>query len=353
MSTTVRSYELDVPAFFDPSKVEEVRSVAYESRMAEAIEWAGRHNIRPAAQDHTRIAFMPIDAQLTFCNPAGALFVGGRSGRGALDDTVRTAQFIYRNLRVLTRVIPTLDTHTAFQIFHPIFWVDDQGRHPAPATLITLDEVKSGRWSVNPAMAWSVLGDAAKYSYLRQYTLHYVETLTAGGKYPLMIWPHHAMLGDIHHALMPMLQEAVFFHGVARASQPDYRVKGGNPLTENYSVLAPEVLNDQHQRAIAQRSSKFLETLLNYDALVIAGQAKSHCVAWTIADLLGGIQAQDPALARKVYLVEDLTSPVVIPGVIDFSDMADQAFQKFADAGMHIVRSTDPIESWPGIELKA
>jgi hypothetical protein len=29
--------------------------------------------------------------------------------------------------------------------------------------------------------------------------------------------------------------------------------------------------------------------------------------------------------------------------------MADEAFRKFADAGMHVVRSTDAIETWPGV----
>jgi len=29
---------------------------------------------------------------------------------------------------------------------------------------------------------------------------------------------------------------------------------------------------------------------------------------------------------EKVYLLEDCTSPVVIPGVIDYTDLADAAF---------------------------
>ncbi|HEY9295991.1 MAG TPA: isochorismatase, partial [Phormidium sp.] len=58
------------------------------------------------------------------------------------------------------------------------------------------------------------------------------------------------------------------------------------------------------------------------------------------------ILAQDPKLAKKVYLLEDCTSPVVVPGVIDFTEQADAAFQKFADAGMHIVKSTDAIANW-------
>jgi hypothetical protein len=36
---------------------------------------------------------------------------------------------------------------------------------------------------------------------------------------------------------------------------------------------------------------------------------------------------------------------------VDFTTQADAALQKFADAGMHLVKSTDPIASWPGIRL--
>jgi nicotinamidase-related amidase len=61
--------------------------------------------------------------------------------------------------------------------------------------------------------------------------------------------------------------------------------------------------------------------------------------------------ARDRKLVEKVYLLEDCTSPVVIPGVMDYTDPADAAFRRFADAGMHVVRSTDPINTWPGIKL--
>jgi nicotinamidase-related amidase len=99
---------------------------------------------------------------------------------------------------------------------------------------------------------------------------------------------------------------------------------------------------------IAEKNVGLIYKLLNFDAVIIAGQAKSHCVAWTIEDLLDEIFVVDRKLAGKVYLLEDCTSPVVIPDVIDYTAPADEAFQKFADAGMHIVSSTDPIVSWPG-----
>jgi nicotinamidase-related amidase len=55
---------------------------------------------------------------------------------------------------------------------------------------------------------------------------------------------------------------------------------------------------------------------------------------------------QDPSLVEKVFLLEDCTSPVVIPDVVDFTDQADEAFERFEDAGMHIVQSTDDMNDW-------
>jgi nicotinamidase-related amidase len=154
------------------------------------------------------------------------------------------------------------------------------------------------------------------------------------------------MLGGIGHALVPAVEEAIFFHSVARSSQPSFQVKGSNPLTEHYSMLGPEVTTGPDGEPIAEKNHALLDELLEFDAVVIAGQAKSHCVAWTIDDLLAGI---DPALVGKVHLLEDCTSPVVVPGVVDYTDEADAAFRRFEAAGMHVVRSTDPVESWPGI----
>ena len=89
-----------------------------------------------------------------------------------------------------------------------------------------------------------------------------------------------------------------------------------------------------------------IEKLLDFDAVLIAGQSKSHCVAWTIDDLLKEIRDKEEALAQKVYLLEDCTSPVVVPGVVDFTAEADAAFARFAEAGMHLVKSTEPMEEW-------
>lgn len=346
---TKSKYELPIPAHFDPVKVGEVWRVLYEERAKEAAVWAKLYNLKHVGTDKFRICLMPIDCQNTFCIPGYELFVGGRSGTGAVDDNQRLAEFIYRNLGVITEIAPTMDTHMLMQIFHAIYLVNDRGEHPAPYSLIKLDDIENGVWRVNPAVAYSVYG--GDYAFLQRHLLHYARSLKAGGKYDLTVWPYHAMLGGISHALAAAIEEACFFHAVARSAQTRFEIKGGNPLFENYSVLRGEVLDGPSGEALGQKNTRFIKKLLSFDAVVIAGQAKSHCVAWTIDDLLREIAFVDHKLAEKVYLLEDCTSPVVVPNVIDYTVQADAAFQRFDGAGMHVVRSTEPIESWPGIKL--
>ena len=334
--------QLPTPDYFDTKKVSEVWRVPYQERAAKAKEWAEKYSIQPAASDKNQICLLIIDAQNTFCLPEFELFVGGRSGSGAVDDNLRLCEFIYRNLNAITTIAPTMDTHTAMQIFHPIFWINEAGEHPLPAaTSITLEDVQQGIWKVNPAVAHSIA--AGNYSALQKHALHYVQKLSEDGKYPLTIWPYHSMLGGIGHALVSAVEEAIFFHSIARNSQALFEIKGGNPLTENYSVLRPEVLDGPDGNSIAQKNASFIDKLLGFDAIIIAGQAKSHCVAWTIDDLLTEILARDRKLAKQVYLLEDCTSPVVVPGVVDFTEQADAAFQRFAAAGMNVVKSTQLI----------
>ena len=91
-----------------------------------------------------------------------------------------------------------------FQIFHPAWWVDEQGKHPAPLTPIFHDEVrKPGKWS---AVAPPEGEPRVRAS-----------SLEATGKYVLTVWPYHTLLGGLSHALVPAMMEAALFHAAARA----------------------------------------------------------------------------------------------------------------------------------------
>jgi nicotinamidase-related amidase len=319
--------ELPLPPHWAPERVELVWQVDYERRAAEAEAWARQYGIRPARDDARRICLLAIDVQNTFCTPGFELFVPG-----APDDNRRLCELVYRNLGAITEVVATLDTHHAAQIFHAAWLVDDAGRHPQPYTVISVDDVERGRWrAADPA--------------LQEHLRHYVRALETTGRFQLTVWPYHAMLGGIGHALVSAVEEALFFHAVARETSPSFRLKGDNPLTEHYSALGPEVIAGARGEEIGRRDEALIERLLGFDAVAVAGQAKSHCVAWTVDDLISHV----PEIAQRLYLLEDCTSPVVVPGAVDFTAEAEQAFARFAKAGAHLVRSTEPLARWPGL----
>jgi nicotinamidase-related amidase len=266
---------------------------------------------------------------------------GRKVGHGAVEDSRRLCSFVYRNLAAITEVVVTLDTHQAFQIFHAPFLADADERHPDPYTLVTAVDVSEGRWTVDgeAAHALGLDPDAAA-----EHLAAYVAALAAGGKYELTVWPFHAMLGGVGHALVSAIEEAFFFHAIARRAPTRFEIKGFAPLTEHYSVLGPEVLRGSRGEQLGERNTALVEHLRGFDAVLVAGQAKSHCVAWTVADLLDDA----PELGPRLYLLDDCTSPVVVPGVVDYTDDADRAFAAFAERGAHVVSSTEPIAAWPG-----
>jgi nicotinamidase-related amidase len=341
--------ELPIPPHFDPSRVGAVWRVAYEERAGEAREWAAAHALMPAARDSFRLCLLAVDVQNTFCIPDFELFVAGRSGHGAVDDSRRLAEFVYRNLGSISQILPSLDTHQAMQVFHAIWLVDEHGNHPGPYTLVSAEDVEAGRYRVNPAVAEALELDP---DYADRHLSYYTRRLARGGKYDLTIWPYHAMLGSIGHALVSAVDEAIFFHTIARSSQPAFQVKGDRPLTEHYSMLGPEVTEGPNGEHLGEKNRELIDRLLTFDAVAVAGQAKSHCLAWTVDDLLDDDEVRE-RLAERTYLLEDCTSPVVVPGAIDYTDEADVAFARYTAAGMHVVRSTDPIETWPGIAERA
>jgi len=321
---------------------------------AKAMSWRKQHDIQPSGTDKVNVHVLAIDMQKDFCFPNGTLYVAGQSGTGAMDDNMRAAEFIYRNLPVISHITTTFDTHFAFQIFFAPFWQDENGDPLQPFRTITTKDIREGKARPNPAMAqWMSSGN---YPWLRRQVEYYCEELERAGKYVLYLWPPHCILGGGGHPLVGIFHEARMFHNFARVAQSSGEIKGTNPLTENYSVLRPEVLNRFDGKPLDQKNTRFYETLATADVVPILGQAGSHCVKFTIEDLLNELLTRPGGdkLVQKVYIVEDIMSSVVVrdpQGKVldDFTPFTSEALDKFRSLGAHTVKSTDPITDWPGV----
>jgi nicotinamidase-related amidase len=303
------------PDFYDPRRIGQLfyPDVATIAVQAEAA------GLPPAEEDTTQVLLLIIDMQVDFCHAGGALYVPG-----ALDDLRRLIEFIYTHAERISHITCSLDSHYPFQIFHPAWWVDAHGKHPAPFTIISAEEVEQGRWRPLFKPEWSS---------------QYVQRLQEDAKKQLTIWPYHVPIGGVGNALDPELWSAVFWHSLARKSQPTWWTKGSIPQTEHYSILKPEIETpDEPQGTL---STGFVRALAEYDALLIAGEAESHCVLETAEDLVEAFQGRPDQLS-KIHILQDCTSPVRHPEV-DFHAMAQQRFSEYEKVGLRFINSTDPL----------
>lgn len=303
------------PSFYDPSRIGTLHYPDVATIAAEATN-AG---LKPAVEDKEDVHLVIIDMQVDFCHEKGSLYVPG-----AIGDIQRTIEFIYNNAERISNITCSLDSHLPHQIFHPAWWADEAGNHPAPFTLITYDDIKQGKWRPLVAPVQST---------------NYVKQLEQDAKKKLTIWPYHVMIGSIGNALDPELFTAVLYHSIARKTQPTWLTKGSIPLTEHYSIIQPEVPVSNHP--MGGKNKPFLDTLAKADVVVIAGEAESHCVLETVEDLVEDFSNQPEAL-QKIYFLRDCTSPVLHPDV-DFHAIAQARFADFAKQGVNFIDSTDKL----------
>lgn len=275
------------------------------------LKMANDEQMTPAKQNPERVLFLGIDVQQDFMDN-GALGVPGAHG-----DVERMTKFIYDNMDKISNIAVSIDTHTPHQIFHPCWWVDENGNNPAPYTAITLADLDAGKWK--PVIA-------------PKESREYVKHLEQDGKKTLVVWSYHCIQGTDGGALENQFANMIYFHSVAKKSVVRRLVKGTDPLSEMYGIIKPEYDTKNYINI------DFLNSLESYDKIVIAGEAKSHCVLETIKQILEYF-ASRPEITRKIYILSDCMSS--IPG---FEQTTDDAFNNFVSVyGVNIVKSTDSI----------
>lgn len=304
------------PDFYAANRVGEL----YSPNSLMAIAAGAAAGEKPASDDPRRLILMLVDPQIDFIHRAGALSVPG-----AVEDTRRTIEWIYRNLSRITTIAASLDSHYPNQIFFPSWWMDARGQHPDPFTPVTSRDLDKGLLRPLYETAWSI---------------EYAHRLESDAKKQLMIWPYHTLLGTPGHAITPALYEAIVFHAAARRSQPRFVLKGAIAKTEFYSLLEPEVAVPEDP--MGRLNEAFLGELLSYDSIYIAGQAKSHCVLETVASIARRYGDRPEVMAR-LRILKDCTSSVAHPE-IDFEALANEAFERFARKGVRLVTSADPLD---------
>lgn len=224
-----------------------------------------------------------VDPQNDFCDPRGALFIPG-----AEEDMKRLASHLAFQGDQIDHVVVSLDSHHTFDIAHPAFWMDAEGMNPPPFTVITRENLAQYRPS--------------REDLYGEWGTYYVRELERLGRYQLMIWPEHCLVGSWGHCIYPDLFRELQHWERRKRKQVQFILKGMSPKTEHYSVFHAEVEDREDEKTLLHQ--ELLTLFLRYRTVYVAGEASSHCVRSTVEDLAEYLEPS------RMVLLENAMSPV-------------------------------------------
>jgi nicotinamidase-related amidase len=260
-----------------------------------------------------KIHLLSIDPQNDFVLPTGALSVPG-----AEDDMKRLAKFVKKNIKRIDDIHVTLDSHQPLHIAHPISWVNSNGEHPDPFTLISVDDVEGGTWMC----AWDA-----------NWGLEYVKNLAVNGRYVLCIWPPHCLIGTTGSSIYEEFHDSIREWAEERTKIINYVPKGSNCRTEHYSAVKADVLVPSDPTT--QLNGGIIGVLQNpeIEDILISGEALSHCVKNTVEDIADNFGEEN---IKKFVLLEDTCS-----NVAGFEGLGEQFVKEMSVRGMRVTTTED------------
>jgi nicotinamidase/pyrazinamidase len=312
-----------------------------------------------------------IDPQNDF-HEGGSLAVPG-----AKADSARIAKFITNSSDKINKIFVSLDTHTPNHIGHPGYWrtmdsTDENPVEPGAWTIFSVNGDNIVGTVYNPITQEVISKNnytpkrnkfettVEQYNKRVAFTKMYIETVpTLGGglKGPALIWPTHCIEGSPGHAVNENLKRAldIFNGGIGSTDgRVEYHIKGQNELVEMYSIFQAEipmetfdnVTSDNmnlyysgdkdlktsskiNQRDTDREDGAYLQTSFNEELfksltedgnpIVICGEALSHCVNWSLRDLIANIlkknttnyaNGNNKLVPGQVILLANCSSPV-------------------------------------------
>lgn len=277
-----------------------------------------------------KVKLFIIDPQNDFMgNAAGTPLTDGKFKaalpvKNAVTDMQRLCAMIKRIGSKLEDISVTLDSHRPIDVAHAPMWQDEHGKMLQEWTMISSANLISGKYR-------------PRRNSLRQRMIDYTLDLEKHGKYMLILWPTHCLIGTWGHNVYAPLMETLIEWQQKEFALVNFITKGSNPFTEHYGGLMAEVRDPEDQST--QLNMEIIRSLQDADIIGICGEASSHCVKATVEQIVEFI---GDTHFHKIHLITDCMSPVPQqPSTPDFPAIASDFLQQMAGRGLHLTKSTD------------
>lgn len=227
-----------------------------------------------------KTALFIIDPQNDFASKGGNLFIPG-----ADKDMARLGNFIIVNQNEIDNIFVSLDTHDVNDIGHPGFWKNQKGELPQPFSRITYKDFKDEKW-------------VPRNKIYFKYAKKYLNQLDKNNESHI-IWPIHCIDGHWGNAIVDNVGTALIIWSNKKETTFKTIRKGKFKFSEFHGVFKPHVQIKEFSDS--NFNENLFEDLNSYDRILIAGEAKSHCVAETINQMM----EKDSSIMKKVIILED------------------------------------------------
>jgi nicotinamidase-related amidase len=276
-----------------------------------------------------RIHALIIDPQNDFCDLPEAYTpqdpLGGDERlrpqlpvAGSHADMLRLSEMLHRGARGISDISVTLDSHHRIGIERPGFWMTGDGGAVAPFTPITAQSVRAGQF-------------VPRMPYALPRVLSYLDALEAAGRYTLMVWTTHCVIGSWGQTVHADVQRACNQWEELQLAIVNTVTKGSNPWTEHYSALQAEVPDPADPAT--QLNHGFIRMLAGADQILVGGEAGSHCVMATVEHIADNVDADS---LSKITLLTDAMSPVT-----GFEAQYEAFLQRISGRGLQLASTED------------
>lgn len=270
--------------------------------------------LRVLSPKNNNVNLAVIDPQNSFCQKPSK----GKSAPNTSElfvpnadkDCERLAKFISSANGKLNDILVTLDTHPlgGLHIAHPCWFVDKDGKNVEPFSVIDIADdgsfvqskfnlEKNGYVEVGPV---NVFDQSVKVA-----TSNYLSSLKKTKKFRHTIWPTHCLEGTLGHAIEKNIYDALAKWSIENKALVEIVQKGKCHIAEHFSAFKAEVEFAEFPET--GPNEKVANFFCFGGTVLVAGEALSHCVRYTIEDALDYMD--DPS---KIIVLKDATS--VVPG---------------------------------------
>ena len=165
----------------------------------------------------------------------------------------------------------------------------------------------------------------------------YTEELERRGRFPLVIWGEHCLIGTPGAAVVPELM-AAFNNWCERGpATVDFITKGSNIFIEHYGAFAAEVPDPNDPST--GLNTPLIRTLEAADILFWAGEAASHCVLESMRQAFENFGPEN--IKKSVVLLDAMSC---IPHHNGAFEKEFKSFvKKYKAMGLKTAKTTDPL----------